>query len=85
MTNRNHLGFTRKWLETVHKCRKPFDEELLTTTFSKENVGRLLNELKTATNAKIAETQRLVDDDFTYFLQITSQRTPFYPLHLTRL
>lgn len=82
---RIELGYTRKWLDAADKNRQPFDEDLFSTILSVENVTKILSELKTETSNKIAENQRVIDDDFVYFLQVTSQRTPHIPLHLLRM
>lgn len=78
-------GYTRKWLLSVDKQRKPFSDEDFEQTFSQESVLNKINELKTMTSTKVAASNRLVDEDYMYSVQITSQYRPHLPMHLLRM
>lgn len=83
--NNARQGYTRQWLVTANKQRKPFPDSEFETTFSTENVNKLLNELKVATEAKISASNRLIDEDYTYSVQVSSQQRPHVPVHLLRM
>lgn len=83
--NNARQGYTRQWLVTANKQRTPFADSEFETTFSTENVNKLLNELKAATEAKISASNRLIDEDYTYSVQVTSQQRPHVPVHLLRM
>lgn len=83
-SGRRH-GYTNEWLVAVNKQKKPFAEELFSTTFSQENVEKVLSELKASTEAKVAASPRLIEEDFTYSVQLTSFARPRVPIHLTRM
>lgn len=83
--NNIRQGYTREWLITANKQRKPFPDSEFETSFSTENVTKLLNELKAATEAKISASNRLIDEDYTYSVQVTSQQRPHVPVHLLRM
>lgn len=82
-TQRN--SFNREWLLKADKNRQLFPDELFTTTFSQENVEKLITELKEITNKKVAESRRLCDDDHTFSLQLNSFGWVQSPMHLTRM
>lgn len=77
--------FNRKWLEENDKDKKPFSEELLSTTFGKENLEKLVAAVKLATETEVNESNRLLADDYVYSVQITSHRAPHIPVHLSRM
>lgn len=77
--------YNRKWLESVDKARESFSDEALTTTFGKENVEKLVNACKMATESEVSESNRLLTDDYVYSVQITSHRAPHVPVHLSRM
>lgn len=78
-------GYTRRWMQHCHENKKPFDELLYETSFSKETLGNLVQNLKEATDAKVAESPRLCSDNYTYTMLIHTHRTPHVPIHLQRL
>lgn len=77
--------YNRKWLEKNDKEKTPFSEEVLSTTFGKENVEKLIAACKTATDSEVNESNRLLTDDYIYSVQITSHRAPHVPVHLSRM
>lgn len=81
----NRLAFSQRWLEDNDKERKPFSDELFTNVFSKENVEKLVGVVKNATETEVNQSRRLLPDDYIYSLQITSQRVPHVPVHLSRM
>ncbi|KAJ6643507.1 Ribosomal L1 domain-containing protein [Pseudolycoriella hygida] len=84
-TAASRLAFSQRWLEDNDKERKPFADELFNTVFSKESIQKLVNVVKNATETEVNESRRLLPDDYIYSLQITSQRTPHVPVHLSRI
>lgn len=81
----NRLAFSQRWLEDNDKERKPFSDELFSNVFSKENVEKLVAVVKNATHTEVNQSRRLLPDDYIYSLQITSQRVPHVPVHLSRM
>ncbi len=81
----NRLAFSQRWLEDNDKERKPFSDELFTSVFSKENIEKLVSVVKNATETEVNQSRRLLPDDYIYSLQITSQRVPHVPVHLSRM
>lgn len=81
----NRLAFSQRWLEDNDKERKPFSDELFTGVFSKENIEKLVGVVKNATETEVNQSRRLLPDDYIYSLQITSQRVPHVPVHLSRM
>lgn len=77
--------FNLKWLLSADKNRQHFSDELFNTTFSQENVEKVVQELKTLTTTKIANSYRLCEDDHTYSLQIVTHGWLRVPTHLTRM
>lgn len=67
------------------KERKPFSDDLFNDVFSKENIEKLVDVVKNATETEVNESRRLLPDDYVYSLQITSQRVPHVPVHLSRM
>lgn len=78
-------AYNRKWLEKADQEKTPFSDELMTTTFGKENVEKLVSACKTATESEVSESNRLLNDDYIYSVQITSHRVPHVPVHLSRM
>lgn len=64
---------------------KPFSNEILDTTFSKNNLRELVAAVKLATATEVEKNNRLLSDDFIYSVQITSHRVPHVPLRLSRM
>lgn len=82
----NRLAFSQRWLEDNDKERKPFADELFSDgVFSKENIEKLVSVVKNATETEVNQSRRLLPDDYIYSLQITSQRVPHVPVHLSRM
>lgn len=77
--------FTKKWLLMADKERTPFPENLFDTTFSRENIEKLVTACRTATEKEVNESQRLLPDDYMYSMHIISHRIPHLPVHLTRM
>lgn len=78
-------AYNRKWLEKANAEKKPFEEEVMKTTFGKENVEKLVSACKAATESEVSESNRLLNDDYIYSVQITSHRVPHVPVHLSRM
>lgn len=83
--NQKNAIYTKNWLLAADSAKKPFAEELFTTTFSKENIEKSVNALKVATENEVSESPRLLKDDYLYSVQIVSHRTPHIPVHLSRM
>lgn len=83
--NQKNAIYTKNWLLTVDSAKKPFADELFSTTFSKENLEKLINALKIATESEVSESPRLLKDDYLYSIQIVSHRVPHVPVHLSRM
>lgn len=81
----NRMAFSQRWLEDNDKERKPFSDELFNTIFSKENIEKLVGVVKNATQTEVNQSRRLLADDYIYSIQITSQRVPHVPVHLSRM
>lgn len=81
----NRLAFSQRWLEDNDKERKPFSDDLFNNVFSTENIEKLVAVVKNATETEVNESRRLLTDDYIYSLQITSQRVPHVPVHLSRM
>lgn len=81
----NRLAFSQRWLEDNDKERKPFSDELFSTVFSTENIEKLVEVVKNTTETEVNQSRRLLPDDYIYSLQITSQRVPHVPVHLSRM
>lgn len=79
------MAFSKKWLEDNDKERKPFSDEMFANVFSKENIEKLVGVCKKATETEVNASRRLLPDDYIYSLQITSQRVPHVPVHLSRI
>lgn len=77
--------FNLKWLQAADKNRQHFADELFNTTFTQENIEKLVQELKTTTANKIASSHRLCEADHTYTVQIATHGWLRVPTHLTRM
>lgn len=77
--------FNLKWLQSAEKNRQHFSDELFNTIFTQENVEKVVEELKTLTSNRIANSLRLCEDDHTYSLQITTHGFLRVPTHLMRM
>lgn len=77
--------FSNKWMDIIYEEKPPFPEELFETCFSQEKVESLVAALKAATEKEVAESNRLLEDDYTYSVQITSHKVPHVPVHLSRM
>lgn len=77
--------YTRKWLEENDKEKVAFPDDVLAGTFGTENVSKLVAACKLATETEVAESNRLLSDDYVYSVQITSHRAPHIPMHLSRM
>lgn len=84
-TSATSPAYNRKWLEKADQEKTPFSDELMSTTFGKENVEKLVSACKTATETEVSESNRLLNDDYIYSVQITSHRVPHVPVHLSRM
>lgn len=78
-------SFNFKWLLSAEKNRQHFADELFNTTFSQESVEKVVEELKTVTANKIANSHRLCEDDHIYSVQITAHGSLRIPTHLMRM
>lgn len=77
--------FTKDWLVTADAAKTAFADDLFATTFSPDTLQKMVNAVKTATENEVSGSTRLLKDDYTYSIQITSHRTPHIPVHLSRM
>lgn len=77
--------FSNRWMTMVYEEKPPFPEELYSTMFSNEKIETLVAALKLATEKEVQESNRLLEDDYTYSVQITSHKVPHVPVHLSRM
>lgn len=77
--------FSNKWMTQVYAEKPPFPEELFQTTFSQEKVETLVEALKLATEKEVQDSIRLLEEDYTYSVVITSHKVPHVPVHLSRM
>lgn len=77
--------FNMKWLHQAEKNRQHFADELFNTVFTQENVEKVVQDLKTMTATKIANSYRLCEDDHTYSVQIVTHGFVRTPTHLMRM
>lgn len=77
--------FNMKWLQQAEKNRQHFADELFNTVFTQENVEKVVQNLKTLTANKIANSYRLCEDDHTYSVQIATHGFVRTPTHLMRM
>lgn len=77
--------FSNKWMSQVYAEKPQFPEELFETTFSKEKVETLVEALKLATEKEVSDSIRLLEEDYTYSVVVTSHKVPHVPVHLSRM
>lgn len=77
--------FSNKWMSQVYIEKPPFPDELFQTTFSKEKLETLVEALKLATDKEVQESIRLLEEDYTYSVVVTSHKVPHVPVHLSRM
>lgn len=77
--------FSNRWMAKVYEEKPPFPEEVLNTVFAPERISTIVKALKEATTKEVQESNRLLEDDFTYSLQITSFKIPHVNVHLSRM
>lgn len=78
-------AFSNKWMSQVYAEKPQFPEELFETTFSKEKVETLVEALKLATEKEVSDSIRLLEEDYTYSVVVTSHKVPHVPVHLSRM
>lgn len=81
----NVKPFSNRWMAQVYEQKPPFPEDVLSTVFAPERVTTIVQALKEATAKEVEESNRLLEDDFTYALQITSFKIPHVNVHLSRM
>lgn len=72
-------------MQQVYEQKPPFPEDVLNTVFAKERISTIVQALKEATTKEVEESNRLLEDDFTYSLQVTSFKIPHVNVHLSRM
>lgn len=77
--------FSNKWMSQVYAEKPQFPDELFETTFSKEKVETLVEALKLATDKEVSDSIRLLEEDYTYSVVVTSHKVPHVPVHLSRM
>lgn len=77
--------FSNKWMMKVYAEKPPFPEELFKSTFSKARLETLVAALKMATEKEVNESSRLLEEDYTYSVMISSHKVPHVPVHLSRM
>lgn len=77
--------YSNRWMQQVYEAKPPFPEDVLNTVFAPERITTIVQALKEATSKEVEESNRLLDDDFTYSLQITSYKIPHVNVHLSRM
>lgn len=77
--------FSNRWMSMVYEEKPSFPEQLFNTMFTKEKIETLVAALKMATEKEVEESNRLLEDDYTYSVQITSHKVPHVPVHLSRV
>lgn len=77
--------FSNKWMLKVYDEKPPFPEELFSSQFSKPKLETLVAALKQATDKEVSESTRLLEEDYTYSLQVTCHKVPHVSVHLTRV
>lgn len=77
--------FNLRWLQAADKNRQHFADDLFNSVFTQESVEKVVQELKTITATKIANSYRLCEDDHTYSVQIASHGWLRVPTHLMRM
>lgn len=81
-----HRGtYSNKWMIKVYEEKPPFPEELFETKFSQQKLETIVTALKIATEKEVAESPRLLEDDYTYSLQVSCHKVPNVNAHLTRV
>ena len=77
--------YSNRWMTKVYEEKPPFPEDLFKTTFSQEKLETIVAALKLATDKEVKDSIRLLEDDYTYSVQITSHKVPHVPVHLSRV
>lgn len=77
--------YSNRWMAKVYDEKPPFPEEVFTTTFAPERLETIVKALKQATDQEVEESTRLLEDNYTYSLQITSHKVPHVNVHLSRV
>lgn len=81
----NVKPYSNRWLAKVYDEKPPFPENVLNTVFAPERVTTIVKALKEATAKEVEESNRLLEDNFTYSLQISSFKIPHVNVHLSRM
>lgn len=71
--------------DEVNAEKSPFPDELFKTTFSEKKLGTLAEALKLATDKEVQDSIRLLEEDYTYSIVVTSHKVPHVPVHLSRM
>lgn len=81
----NVKPYSNRWLAKVYDEKPPFPEDVLNTVFAPERITTIVKALKEATAKEVEESNRLLEDNFTYSLQIGSFKIPHVNVHLSRM
>lgn len=84
-SGQNVKVYSNRWLAKVSEEKPPFPEEMFATKFALERLTTIVQALKQATEKDVDESQRLIGDNYTYSVQITSHKAPIVNVHLTRM
>lgn len=77
--------YSNRWLAKVVEEKPQFPDDLFDTTFAPERLTSIVKALKDATEKEVNESPRLLVDNYTYSLQITSFKAPPSHVHLSRV
>lgn len=77
--------YSNKWMIKVYEEKPPFPEELFQTQFAQKKLEIIVAALKIASEKEVDESPRLLEDDYTYSLQVTCHKIPNVNVHLTRV
>lgn len=84
-TGANVKVYSNRWLAKVVEEKPAFPDELFDSTFSHERITSIVKALKEATDKEVNDSNRLLIDNYTYSLQVTSFKAPLTHIHLSRV
>lgn len=77
--------YSNRWLAKVVEEKPPFPDELFNSTFNPDRVTFIVKALREATDKEVNDSARLLQDNYTYSLQVTSFKAPISHIHLSRV
>lgn len=79
--------FTVEWLDAEHQSPTPFSESFFADDgkFSKTKLITMIDELKQATEERVADSIRLLPENYVYTLVVNTHMPPHVPHHLYRM